>query len=461
MGSIKGVRRGRYKKRTIKMEGKAICSECHKKYARKAILEHHIKSEHLKYRVNCPLCYKNFVSVSICNRHLKKVHGIQNEKTFNLNFEPQSIIHDVELSPQQACSNIPKELAIKTSKVFGNYVIATSDINIGQTIFVTDSFATIEIVSSKNLVCFTCGRKNDKNFLKCKHCINVYFCSKKCSLIETHKSKCNDMFTSDDCYKTRLATEMMLVALQSVKDSMQMVECCSGVLFLSTETRTCKPPFWQYGEILKLTSESEDEHVILAKKVCNYINISLQFKRDKLQRIQNILLHMARKNIACIGKHVFADECAIGIGGISTKYTIFDVISRINHSCAPNLHHFIDDKNKMRCVAVRPIKKGQQLFINYLPNFKETNENRRKEIKENWDFDCVCEKCSGDIDDTHNDGNETDEAYVFIKNNCNKVTKKKNIFIEQCISYLQRYGHKWTMCVQFIVVFDNFKLLIE
>ena len=80
-------------------------------------------------------------------------------------------------------------------------------------------------------------------------------------------------------------------------------------------------------------------------------------------------------------------------------------ISRINHSCSPNVQwSYLEDKRTRKEVRViRNIRKGEELLADYITDRESfLLASQRKEIlKIGWNFDCCCSLCS--IDHVEND----------------------------------------------------------
>lgn len=73
---------------------------------------------------------------------------------------------------------------------------------------------------------------------------------------------------------------------------------------------------------------------------------------------------------------------------------IFDKISRINHSCKPNVNYYWnDDEQAMYLYAVSDIRRDEELYISYIVNYK-SKKMRMKKLKNNYGFDCECAICS-------------------------------------------------------------------
>lgn len=72
-------------------------------------------------------------------------------------------------------------------------------------------------------------------------------------------------------------------------------------------------------------------------------------------------------------------------------------IGRLNQSCLPNAYHSWNAKlGQSTLHAGRDINKGEQLFINYLPNqgaFLEKSQRQRL-LDKSWRFHCRCAACA-------------------------------------------------------------------
>ncbi|PRP76038.1 hypothetical protein PROFUN_01754 [Planoprotostelium fungivorum] len=90
----------------------------------------------------------------------------------------------------------------------------------------------------------------------------------------------------------------------------------------------------------------------------------------------------------------------------STLQGLFVKMSRINHSCVPNVHfsyHLDEGIGTIR--ALRDIAPDEELFISYCSDF-ETRDVRREELQRRFLFICHCSLCTADdstslIEDAH------------------------------------------------------------
>lgn len=399
MGSIKGVLRGHYSTKCIR-PNQVICEQCEKRYRRVQSLIQHIQTRHLNHSVVCLVCNKQFISVSVCNRHLRNMHNIT-QGQFNLR-----LVQHAQTTDEKPSTNVPistgyksfpqmsKCLSFKDDTKFGKHIVANCDIDVGNKILATPVFASIEYLSSITERCFECGKDKTINFIACPHCINVFFCSKKCSMNEIHKSKCRKWFDSSDCFIVRLGTEMIKEAFRSATDIKSFAEFCSGILFFNKKSMDCCPPYSHYGEMLQLKGFTKKTHTAMARQVVKCIKQLPELVGLDFRIYERLIFHLAHRRITTIEINSFSEEETITNSGILTRFSIYDVVSRINHSCDPNVYHFISDDNSMNCIVSRPIETGEQIFINYLGQMQfDTTQARKNYLKNHWNFDCICEKC--------------------------------------------------------------------
>ena len=91
--------------------------------------------------------------------------------------------------------------------------------------------------------------------------------------------------------------------------------------------------------------------------------------------------------------HIFADGYEGAI--------VYDIVSRLNHSCAPNLastgargiHGFADATAEV--AALRDVAEGEELFISYLTedDLEKPTSARRALLQSKYNFVCGCGRC--------------------------------------------------------------------
>ncbi|CAF1088325.1 unnamed protein product [Brachionus calyciflorus] len=87
------------------------------------------------------------------------------------------------------------------------------------------------------------------------------------------------------------------------------------------------------------------------------------------------------------------------LGKKSDYCGLFYLISRINHSCRPNVcHHWCENEGVQKIFALREIEIGQEILTSYIDLYQDT-ESRKRQLKKLFNFTCNCELCSIEDED--------------------------------------------------------------
>lgn len=191
---------------------------------------------------------------------------------------------------------------------------------------------------------------------------------------------------------------MIDVALNMFDDIDKLIQFC-GAVFSKEELNELRPPYSQYHQILQLKGQAEPNHADIARQVAKFIMKHPKLKdinKDEAKSIMigKMLFNFSYNHACSVTLNAFSEKILCSKGGANVRFYIFDVFSRLNHSCQPNLEQYLNDDDVTVCTAVRQITAREQLFINYLGDmqFKSTLE-RKKFLKDGWNFDCQCPKC--------------------------------------------------------------------
>lgn len=390
MGSKKGAKRGKYKK-IINNHGTVECNECGNQYKRKPSLLDHIRIKHLNKKVLCYVCNKSFISTSGLNRHIKNAH-----KLLIYHRHKKLVSKTEETDKQASFPSMSKKVSMARNKKFGKHLVAKCDINVGETLLKIPPFASIDIISSVQSRCFSCGKQQTQRFIKCQHCIDTHFCTKRCSLSQTHLSKCKQIFHHTDCHVIRLAAEIIITAFKRFPDEETFYRFVYAVMIQGQSFEHCLPPYSVYSEVLCLKYSDRNQYSNTARRIVKCLMLHQYFASCD-QSKQRMLYLLALQHSSTIELNVFSETVKVGVGGSMQTYWMYDVLCRFNHACVPNVEHTINDTNITNCITLRPIKKGEQLFINYLIGQKFDNaDDRRDYIRQQWNFVCKCEMCRSD-----------------------------------------------------------------
>lgn len=399
MRSKRRVPRGTYVSHIIQpQEGERfICDYCNRSYKRKAILLSHMKSNHLNRNTECIICGRGYRNKSSYNRHMKKVHSIW--QTMNLGIPLNThVLNGKPLLPINESRAFPslRNLVFKENINFGKHLVTSEHVSMGEVVIEARPFARIEYWTSTEDKCFECNEITKKAFITCPHCPNVRFCSEKCSLSQLHKTKCQAIFSCDDCYIVRLTVEIMRTAIQSAPNMTAFLEFCGGILFEGKKSITCIPPFSTYGEIIQLKCKPIKKNVVdIANRARNLIMKLPELQKYKNRGVLNIMFNLALRHAASIETNCFCEATQMQSASL-VRCCILDAASRINHSCSPNVNFsFIEEHGVVIFVANQPIQKGKQIFISYLKNDlrEKKTERRQKYLRRHWNFICRCRRC--------------------------------------------------------------------
>ncbi|KAF9964016.1 hypothetical protein BGZ70_007033 [Mortierella alpina] len=82
------------------------------------------------------------------------------------------------------------------------------------------------------------------------------------------------------------------------------------------------------------------------------------------------------------------------LGVDAVDCAVYRTLSRVNHSCAPNVHHTWNPKTKKEYLhATRDIAGGSEILTSYLDPFL-VREERMKRLWKSFQFECQCELCA-------------------------------------------------------------------
>lgn len=149
--------------------------------------------------------------------------------------------------------------------------------------------------------------------------------------------------------------------------------------------------FPQYAEIIRLKKQDQIGHTKIARRVAHLI---LENFHANTIAVQRSLFSIALNHANSLELNEFSEDQVVGKGGSTKRYYIYDLISRFNHSCQPNIETYLNSDDELVCVAAHQILEGEQLFISYLGNAEfESKQDRKSYVKEIWNFDCDCRLC--------------------------------------------------------------------
>ena len=124
-----------------------------------------------------------------------------------------------------------------------------------------------------------------------------------------------------------------------------------------------------------------------------------------------------------------------GYGGM------FLTISRLNHSCRPNVnHHWRPDLHSMNVYASRDIGIDEELCTSYGPMDYFDTERRRSYLENKYSFYCMCEMCR---EGNQNGGDDNMKQIQEFHDNISLVMNQPDIVLQRvnhCLNLMQDQG---------------------
>lgn len=337
-------------------------------------------------------------------------------------------------------------LEICENTKFGRHIVAKCNITVGKTILAAQPIARVCVPRAKDTFCLTCYN-TDANFIACEQCTDAFFCDEQCAETNlTHPLECNSIFHQIGNCQVKLTVQLILSTVKTFRSSNDLINHFENLFENKVNSRL--------ELLLKFKKISQDTTILRAYRAFKCLMtmpiIKLWFYPKKKQRF---LMHLTLHYMLIVPANSFCDQ--LKEGSKSEMQYIFDVISLFNHSCAPNAFYIMKD-NTAYLFTVRPIEKGEQIFINYLGDAStDSIEDRKFYIKSNWDFDCECERCSRPnqlaVSSEIMDNamlryiNKHDDDYLLPFGSTRR-TRLRN----ECIKFMQEHGLVWSKQLQYV-----------
>lgn len=349
-------------------------------------------------------------------------------------------------------------LEINRNDEFGRYIEAKSDIDVGEIVLVEENFA-FDFVSLDRAFCFTC-MKECTNFIACSKCTDALFCNGDCmnrNII--HNKTCGAFFHRMQADVKFVLKSILggLYSFTSIEELMNFIEdkLAKESHYLPTKASDLQSNYDVFLSLRAVPSKMDNFQVYqVYTSIMATPSLKVLFETKRKQRF---LMHLIAHH--CIIKSCNSFGCnTFQTHNLHASASITSVLSLINHSCSPNLYSFTVG-NREVCVTIRPIKKGDQLFISYFGNEKTTKE-RQSILKQTFEFDCKCEKCIPHGQSTDRKNMKSDGCFLFLScNTCDLSNDDQRLqFEKKCIEFLQKFGHlPWSEEIGFVTdIFEDF-----
>lgn len=341
-----------------------------------------------------------------------------------------------------------------SNKKFGRHLVAKCDIDVGKIILIDDAFLTF-VMNAANDVCGHC-LKNTMNFIACNKCSNTMFCSQRCAESDKlHEVICGDQLVCNYPLATPVITRSILLALNIFSSFDELIGFVENVVndikrkasrgkaleslddMRSKYRAFLQSNVWENNEKIQ---ECKPWAAVAFSRLLSKPAIKAKIRSIKDQRF---LMHLVLMHCMVIKCNSFQHNITGGI---------FLISNHINHSCAPNLINF-HYENKMIGIVARPIRTGDQIFINYGGDkcFIRPKIWRQQYLWDGFGFQCKCEKCSNNWP-VSSERISSDPDYNFVLNQMHGEegmdytdSTKCSILKAKCLTILKKHSDiPWT-----------------
>lgn len=353
-------------------------------------------------------------------------------------------------------------LQINYNKEFGRHFVAKCNIDVGQTVLVEEMYVMGQLRENtmKCSICF----KEGVNLIPCKNCTNALFCSVDCQSNGIHEVECSTAILCEDQFDPTVFNvfRSVLVAINTFRNVDELMGFVEKSILQQEESKIAestsddKSKFQAFLQ-LKLSMDGnlkkcngKNAISVVYKLLLQNSEINKMFQTTNRRRF---LMHL-------IGHHLCIFECnrkAVCTFDTGKNYYLSIMASYLNHSCSPNVI-FTNRNNFCVCKVIRPIQKGEQLFVHYFQHqtFKPF-ESCKTQLLKQFGFKCKCDQCAcRQLSPTDRQIIKADELYQFLKNQnpfavILRDTSHNTQNVEKiCETFLQKYGRQiWSdeMCL--------------
>ncbi|XP_068617832.1 SET and MYND domain-containing protein 4 [Battus philenor] len=397
---------------------------------RSAVLQHMTKYEECVKDINTIFSMKYPLELKeklikrkkFCEDALLEKKSHKNEDNSNLT----NMLH-MNSSKDSRYLSASSKLEVVFTKDMGRQVVAKEDVNVGEVLVEEDPYFIL-IMKSHYLFCCHYCLSRDLNLFPCDDCCYTFYCSTECkdnAFKDYHAVECKLMAVLFDMDFTKLE----LLALRTVikarndhkdwKSLFKTIDEAEANIDNEYRGHIQVNGKWildskHYASIHTLESNVNKRSVsdIFQKAVTAAVFLKFLSCDTKFLQVEDaelsesvtscvaglLLLHLMTSAINMHGISANIETEGIYVEDLSIASAPYGFHSLLNHSCAPNVVRINKlGSGRMYLFALRPIKKGMQIFDNYGAHHAIHDcQSRRASLKFQYKFDCICEACIND-----------------------------------------------------------------
>lgn len=289
--------------------------------------------------------------------------------------------------------NMSAALDLKVTEEKGRHIVANTDINEGDILFVEKPYAFVVLPNNSDTdgghnYCHNCCTDVIAP-IPCQSCVTAIYCSEACCKAawdKFHQWECGGLELFYSVGIAHLGLRVTLVS--NSEDHAEHYELMKSLV----------------SHIHDMDRRDLYQYALTASLLALFLQQKGYYSANKYEMTEvggQIMLHICQ--LTCNGhaitkfvKHSSPFEDMVGIespGGERAATAIYPSASMMNHSCEPNIiNSFYNEHLIVR--AMKRIPKGGEVFNCYGPHYLRMNAKERKKcLKEQYFFDCECQHC--------------------------------------------------------------------
>lgn len=272
---------------------------------------------------------------------------------------------------------------------YGRHVISNKQMGAGKILAIDEAICPTMTVEGRRLRCSTCFQENMFSLIPCESCTSALFCDSECyeiAMSSFHKYECPiiDFLYNNPDYRN--VVRMCINTFKTPADIEDYIAFTTNAdihLFNVFNIDWSNPPH-NYRAKLIYTLETNDTKRNLMDKFtvarqAAHLMLTLRTKTNIIkdlfptEKLENFLREYFYHHlqVVSVNGRVQQNCSSIHFNGETQQqktfaYAIHPFTSMINHSCKANVAIMGYGLNKLILYTVRPISKGQQLFLDYV-----------------------------------------------------------------------------------------------
>lgn len=341
---------------------------------------------------------------------------LMKDKKYKLN---QFSVRELTLSfgEHEKYTGVADCVEIRKDEAYGRCVIATHELEIGQTILVEKPYSIVLNSKYKYLGrdrCSYCLREF-RNFISCKNCVGSRYCYEGCMEESFHNLSCNlpTIYGKSSSDQYQLVQEILFKTNHAFPDVDMLMRAVESILHDEPPTGLTNITQRDFCTLFQLThnhdkrsqKEIQDLRLTAATIFSAFMELSefnLKFTKMKHARfLQHLILHLLHITVHAIDLYqYFQEENSTSMVSCTLQQYASGIYAfgcNINHSCVPNICWLtIDDR--LICKVIRPIKRGEQIYRSYSGHSCLVQDSHlTQELDKRYRFKCECFICSNQI----------------------------------------------------------------